>query len=100
MAFLNSDHIRRLVIGSPKNVTTRLKALFEHRYLDRPECQYDTYRPGGGSSYIAYALADRGARLLADAPSPDKRSYLTHKNKSVGRPFLEHTPLQELVCAQ
>jgi len=21
-------------------------------YLDRPECQYETYRPGGDSSYI------------------------------------------------
>ena len=96
--FLNSDHIRRLVGGSPKNITTRLKALFEHGYLDRPECQYDTYRPGGGSSYIAYALADRGARFLSETEADRVRSTRlacrpvcwTHKNKSVGRPFLEH----------
>lgn len=88
--FLNSDHIRRLVGGSPKNVTTRLKALFEHGYLDRPECQYDTYRPGGGSSFIAYALADRGARLLSETGADGVRFSWTQKNKSVGRPFLEH----------
>jgi hypothetical protein len=88
--FLTSDHVRALVDGSGKNLTNRLKALFEHRYLDRPECQYDTYRPGGGSKVIAYALADRGARLLSEQPG-GKRSYWTHKNKSVGRPFLEHT---------
>lgn len=88
--FLNSDHIRRLAGGSSKNLTSRLKALFEHGYLDRPECQYDTYRPGGGSSYIAYALADRGARFLSETEGDKVRPAWTHKNKSVGRPFFEH----------
>ena len=89
--FLNSDHIRRLVEGSSKNITTRLKALYEHQYLDRPECQYDTYRPGGGSAPIAYALADRGAQCLNETEADGIRFSWTHKNKSVGRPFLEHT---------
>ena len=91
--FLNSDHIRRLVSGSAKNITNRLKALFEHGYLDRPECQYDYYRPGGGTSFITYALAERGARLLKELEnfSSGKRVSWTHKNKNVGRPFLEHT---------
>ena len=88
--FLNSGHIRRLVAGSAKNITNRLKALFEHGYLDRPDCQYDTYRPGGGSTFITYALAERGARLLADKGDSGKRISWAHKNKSVGRPFLEH----------
>ena len=47
--FLNSEQIRRLIPGSDKNITNRLKALFEHGLLDRPDCQYDFYRPGGGS---------------------------------------------------
>ena len=91
--FLNSHHIRRLVPGSHKNITNRLKALFEHRLLDRPQCQYDYYRPGGGSSAIAYALSDRGAYLLAARGefSQGARVSWAHKNKKVGRPFLEHS---------
>ena len=81
--FLNSDHIRRLVAGSAKNITNRLKALFEHGYLDRPQCQYDYYTPGGGSSFISYALGERVARLLAEKEHPGKRISWTHKNKSV-----------------
>jgi len=91
--FLNSHQIRKLVSGSDKNISNRLKALFEHRYLDRPQCQYDYYRPGGGSSAIAYALADRGANLLVQSEqlSQGQRVCWTHKNNQVGRPFLEHS---------
>jgi protein involved in plasmid replication-relaxation len=89
--FLGAHHLRRLVSGSDKNITNRLKALFEHRYLDRPQCQYDYYRPGGGSSPIAYALADRGACLLAQSTKQGQRAAWTNKNNQVGRPFLEHT---------
>lgn len=91
--FLNSDHIRKLVKGSHKNITNRLKSLFEHGFLDRPECQYDTYRLGGGTSPLAYALADKGAHLLAN--ECEYRELTRHgwstKNKSAGRPFLKHT---------
>jgi hypothetical protein len=89
--FLNSDHIRRLISGSGKNITNRLKALFEHGYLDRPECQYDTYRPGGGSKPIVYALANKGSQLLNEFEFNGGRSSWTQKNKNAGRPFLEHT---------
>ena len=91
--FLNSNHVRRLVGGSAKNITNRLKALFEHGLLDRPQNQFDTYRMGGGTSPLVYALADKGAQLLADAfEQPDgKRISWTHKNNSASRPFLQHT---------
>ncbi len=91
--FLNSNHVRRLVGGSAKNVTNRLKALFEHGLLDRPQNQFDTYRMGGGTSPLVYALADKGAQLLADIfEQPDgKRISWTHKNKSANQPFLQHT---------
>jgi Replication-relaxation len=91
--FLHSGHIRRLIDGSKKNIANRLKGLFEHAYLDRPECQYDFYRPGGGSSLAVYALADKGAHLLAhhDGLSFGERVSWAHKNRSAGRPFLEHT---------
>lgn len=91
--FLSSHHIRQLVKGSGKNITNRLKVLFEHRLLDRPQCQYDYYRPGGGSAPIAYALSDRGAYLLSQRGALDKsaRPAWGQKNRQIGRPFLEHT---------
>ncbi len=91
--FLNSHHIRRLVPGSARNITNRLKALFEHGFLDRPQCQYDTYRMGGGSSPIAYALSDKGAYLLSQQGELTKsaRACWAQKNRQTGRPFLEHT---------
>ena len=91
--FLNSKHITLATEGSPKNIRNRLKALFEHNYLDRPECQYDYYRPGGGSSLVVYALGDKGAQLLmqeGDFSQGHKVSW-KQKNKQAGRPFLDHT---------
>ena len=92
--FLHSGHIRRLIPGSHKNLTNRLKGLFEHAYLDRPPCQYDFYRPGGGSSLAVYALADKGARLLShhDGLTFGDHVSWAHKNREVGRPFFRtHT---------
>ncbi len=91
--FLHSSHIRQLIEGSDKNIANRLKGLFEHAYLDRPECQYDFYRPGGGSSLAVYALSDKGARILShhDRLEYGARVSWAHKNRKVGRPFLEHT---------
>ena len=88
--FLKSDHIKRLVPGSPKNINNRLKGLFEHWFLDRPECQFETYRMGGGTSPLVYALADKGARVLMNEHGGKRMSW-THKNKSANRPFLQHT---------
>ncbi|MGH1407415.1 MAG: replication-relaxation family protein [Rhodomicrobiaceae bacterium] len=91
--FLNSDQIRKLVKGSHKNITNRLKTLFEYGYLDRPDCQFETYRLGGGTSPLVYALTDKGAHLLAN--ECEYRELTRHgwsaKNKSAGRPFLKHT---------
>lgn len=89
--FLNSDHIRDLVEGSHKNITNRLKVLFEHGLLDRPGCQYDTYRLGGGTSPLVYALAEKGARELASENVVVKHVSWSYKNKNAGRPFLQHT---------
>lgn len=91
--FLNSGHITALMPGSAKNMRARLKLMFEHGLLDRPECQYDAYRPGGGSAEIVYALADKGARFLAGSgfPKAGTSAIWSHKNHAAGRPFLEHT---------
>lgn len=91
--FLNSGQITTLMPGSAKNMRARLKLMFEHGFLDRPDCQYDTYRPGGGSAEIVYALTDKGARLIADSGFPEAGAHASwsQKNRSAGRPFLEHT---------
>ncbi|MGD9786195.1 MAG: replication-relaxation family protein [Hyphomicrobiaceae bacterium] len=91
--FLNSGHITTLLPGSARNMRARLKLMFEHGLLDRPECQYDTYRPGGCSAEIVYALADKGARMLAKTGHPEIAGIAawSQKNRAAGRPFLEHT---------
>ena len=91
--FLHSQHIWRLVGGSAKNINNRLKMLFEHGVLDRPPIQFDTYRLGGGTSPLVYALADKGAQLLLGSSegTDGKRISWAHKNNSARRPFLQHT---------
>ena len=61
--FLKSTHIAALVGRSLDRTNDRLLRLFHAGYIDRPRAQLDYY-PTAGSSPIAYALADRGARLL------------------------------------
>lgn len=91
--FLDSGQITMLLQGSPKNMRARLKLMFEHGLLDRPECQYETYRPGGGSAEIVYALASKGAKRLAEdgVRDVDASASWSQKNRDAGRPFLEHT---------
>ena len=61
--FLKSTHIAALVGRSLDRTNDRLLRLFHAGYINRPRAQLDYY-PTAGSSPIAYALADRGARLL------------------------------------
>ncbi len=89
--FLNSRQVQALVPGSADKILRRLNGLFHAGYIDRPRAQIDYYSRTG-SSPMVYALSDRGARLLNErygAAFPD--SDWQHKNRSVGRPFIEHT---------
>src|SRR5216684_9161684 len=63
--FLRSTHIAVLVDRSLDRTNDRLARLFHAGYIDRPRAQLDYY-PTAGSAPIAYALADRGARLLIE----------------------------------
>jgi DNA-binding Lrp family transcriptional regulator len=63
--FLRSAHIAALVGRSLDRTNDRLLRLFHAGYIDRPRAQLDYY-PTAGSSPIAYALADRGARLMIE----------------------------------
>jgi hypothetical protein len=89
--FIKSDWLVKLVGGSPQQMLRRLNLLYHHGYLDRPRAQLE-YFHRGGSSFLIYGLASRGAgRLRRDLNMPFERMDWTTRNKGVGRLFLEHT---------
>ena len=88
--FLRSTHIAALVGRSLDRTNDRLLRLFHAGYIDRPRAQLDYY-PTAGSSPIAYALADRGARLLIQRDGVEFTNVeWSRKNRKAGRPFIEH----------
>jgi hypothetical protein len=88
--FLRSTHIAALVGRSLDRTNDRLSRLFHAGYVDRPRAQLDYY-PTAGSAPIAYALADRGARLLIERDGVDFANVeWSRKNRQAGRPFIEH----------
>jgi DNA-binding Lrp family transcriptional regulator len=88
--FLRSTHIAALIGRSLDRTNDRLAKLFHAGYLDRPRAQLDYY-PTSGSAPIAYALADRGARLLAERYGVAFANLeWSRKNREAGRPFIEH----------
>lgn len=88
--FLRSTHIAPLVGRSLDRVNDRLLRLFHAGYVDRPRAQLDRY-PDSGSAPMVYALANRGAQLLAEHSGPVlSNSDWSRKNVSAGRPFIKH----------
>lgn len=88
--FLRSTHIASLVGRSLDRTNDRLSKLFHAGYVDRPRAQLDYY-PSAGSAPIAYALADRGAKLLIERAGVDFVNVeWSRKNREAGRPFIEH----------
>src|SRR5580704_16636441 len=88
--FLRSTHIAALIGRSLDRTNDRLAKLFHAGYLDRPRAQLDYY-PTSGSAPIASALADRGARLLAERYGVEFANLeWSRKNREAGRPFIEH----------
>ena len=88
--FLRSTHIAALVGRSLDRINDRLLRLLHAGYIDRPRAQLDYY-PTAGSSPIAYALADRGARLLIQRDGIEFANVeWSRKNRKAGRPFIEH----------
>jgi DNA-binding Lrp family transcriptional regulator len=88
--FLRSTHIATLVGRSLDRTNDRLLRLFHAGYIDRPRAQLDYY-PTAGSAPIAYALADRGARLLIQRDGIEFANVeWSRKNRKAGRPFIEH----------
>ena len=62
--FIGSGEIAALVNRSIDRTNDRLMRLYHAGYIDRPRAQLDRF-PTNGSGRMIYALADRGARLLA-----------------------------------
>jgi DNA-binding Lrp family transcriptional regulator len=88
--FLRSTQIAALVGRSLDRTNRRLSRLFHAGYVDRPRAQLDYY-PHAGSAPMAYALADRGARLLIARDGRDFANVeWSRKNREAGRPFIEH----------
>jgi hypothetical protein len=89
-----SDQIARRIGGSPRGVRSRLKYLFRAGYLDRPVHQHAQLVAffDEGNRPLVYALARKGARILAEHGAPvDHRLDWTTKNKRATAPFLAHT---------
>ena len=88
--FLRSTHIAALVERSVDRVNDRLLRLFHAGYVDRPRAQLDRF-PDRGSAPMVYALANSGARLLAEHDDPSLAgSDWSRSNETAGRPFIEH----------
>src|SRR5579864_9283986 len=68
--YLTSRHVVDLIEAiypgsSEQQVLRTLQYLFHASYLSRPKAQVDTYRAGGGSRPLIYAIGNRGIDLLA-----------------------------------
>ena len=88
--FLNSKQIIELVGESPR-VVRRLELLFHCGYLDRPKAQL-VYYGKAGSEPLVYALARKGAQILAETDHESTEAYRwTLKNKRVGQLHVQHT---------
>ena len=87
--FLTSSHIIRLCGGSRRGTLHRLHLLYHHGFLERPRCQLDYYYRSG-SRPLVYGLTDKGRELLSPNGAEFTTNRLSEKNRSVGRPYLEH----------
>ena len=84
--FLTSDQVETLVGGDKFHLRKRLRALYDHKYLDKPEKQKFLF----GNPDI-YGLGDKGATLL-ETKYKVKLSGLDwrEKNRDVQMLFIQH----------
>lgn len=78
--------------GSEQQVLRRLQYLFHGNFLSRPKAQVDSYKAGGGSRPIVYALGNRGIDLLAGKYNFRRASVdWTAKARTAIRGEIDHT---------
>lgn len=89
--FLSTEHLAKLDGGSRRNLQRCLRALYDHRYLDRPRAQL-AHVPADGPKPMVYGLGQRGARALSENGHRivEGRDW-TERNKRAGSIFIEHT---------
>lgn len=92
--FLSSEQIVRMLGASAQPILVRLKLLFYHAYLDRPDHQRAQLSAffDEGNPPLVYGLGREGARLLAELGDSvsDKLDWTT-KNGRATVHFLAHT---------
>ncbi len=98
--FLTSDLICALNSGSAAKIRRRLQLLFHGGYIDRPKVQIKLYQPATNDPFI-YALASKGAKALnAYGLGESCVIGLTNRNKTAGRPYIQHClSVARIVCA-
>ena len=92
--FLSSVQLLRLFPErSRQNLLRRFSSLFHAGYLDRPDVQINHFA-FSGSAPIIYALGNKGAELYAQLQhTASPLIDWTDKNRSLTRPYIEHTLL-------
>lgn len=93
--FLRTNHIYHLVEGGEQGISRRLQKLFHAGYLDRvydPD-EIRRYRQAClGSPKAIYALANRGARLLAEKYAyPINKTQWDRQNRRITCQNIQHT---------
>src|SRR4051794_25033899 len=79
--------------GSAQNVSRALLALWENRYVERPEAQVTSRYLYEGSHPAVYGLTRKGARLLREQGLDVRRRLLDgiDKERGAGWRFIEHS---------
>lgn len=88
--FISSARLIALDGGNASNVLARLRALFDHRYLDRPIAQLNHLAVTGPLPMV-YGLWPRGAALLREQGEDVPRVDWAENNRRAGIAFIQHT---------
>ena len=90
--FLSTEQLIRATGRGPRVLRERLRRLFDHGYIDRPNAQRERNLWRSGSSSLVYGLRREGARVLEEMGAvPVEGLNWRWKNQKVKRPFLLHT---------
>lgn len=91
--FLTTEHLQKLTdTDSRWGMNARLRLLYDHKYIDRPQAQKSLYSHSDKRPVI-YALGNKGADFLKtefNIPMP-KKVYWTEKNRRVREAHIQHT---------
>lgn len=91
--FLTTQHLQKLTgTESRWGMNSRLRLLYDHKYVDRPHAQKALYSHSDKRPVI-YALGNKGLEFVKGRYSLFKTSkqYQTEKNRRVRERYIEHT---------